>query len=77
MVRIEGDKLVIELDVRDPKRFYGYLIKDIPICIQAIAETGLDERNPALPDSLVNLLELYMALLPERKQVKRIFKKRK
>ena len=77
MVRIEGDKLIIELDVPEPKRFYGHLINDIPICIQAIAETGLDERNPALGDSLVNLLELYMALLPEGKQVKRIFKKGK
>jgi len=75
MVHIEGDKIIIELDVPAPKAFYRNLLKDIPICIQAIAETGLDERNPVLGDSLVNLLELYMALLPEKKQMKKIFKK--
>ncbi len=75
MVRIEKNKILIELDVPDPEEFYKHLLMDIPICIQAITETGLDERNPKLPDSLSNLIELYKAILPMGKQVNRMLKK--
>lgn len=76
-VHIEKNKLVIELELDEPKQFYKRLLKDIPTCIQATIERGMDERDLELPDSLLNLLELYKAILPTSKQINRMLKKGK
>ncbi len=77
MVRIEKNKLIIEFDTPDPEQFYKYLLRDIPTCVQAITERGLEERDMELPNILMNLLELYKAILPTGKQVDKILKKEK
>ena len=70
MVRIENNKLVIELNQPTPEEFYAGLLKDIITCIQALHETELDEP---LPGSMFYLLELYKGLLPDQEQVNKMF----
>ena len=70
MVRIEKDKLVIELETSAPEELYHYLMKDILVCIQA---TQADMDNDQLQDSLHFLLELYKAMLPNEEQVEKMF----
>jgi hypothetical protein len=77
MVHINGNKILIELETPEPEKFYKCLLKDIPTCLQAIIERGMDERDLDLPDSLFNMLELYKAILPTGKQIDRMLKKEK
>jgi hypothetical protein len=74
MIKIEKNKLVIEIETPEPEQIYKRLLKDIPTCIQAIVEGGLDERDVKLPDSLSNLIDLYKAILPTGKQLDIILK---
>jgi hypothetical protein len=74
MIKIEKNKLIIEFETPDPEEIYKRLLKDIPMCIQAIVDGGLDERDVKLPDSLSNLIDLYKAMLPTGKQVDQMLK---
>jgi hypothetical protein len=77
MIRIEKNKLIIEVETSQPEEIYKRLLKDIPMCIQAIVDGGLDERDVKLPDSLSNLIDLYKAILPTGKQLDAILKNKK
>lgn len=72
-VRIENNKLVIELEVATPEEFYHGLLKDIVVCLQAITEGGLDEPDKQLYGSLCFLLEFYKEILPTQEQVDMMF----
>lgn len=73
MVRIEKNKIIIEVETSAPEEFYADLLKDIITCVQS-AQT--DKDNDKLGDSLHFLLELYKALLPDERQVEKIFAKK-
>jgi hypothetical protein len=69
MIKIEKNKLVIEIEISDPEEFYHGILKDIPTCIQAITKGGMDEPDKELNGSLCFLLEFYKELLPTKEQV--------
>ncbi|MGP8216768.1 MAG: hypothetical protein ACLQQ4_14480 [Bacteroidia bacterium] len=73
MVRIENNKLVIEIEQPMPEEFYAGLLKDIIDCIQALHETHRDEP---IPGSICFLLELYKEMLPNQEQAKKMFGKK-
>jgi hypothetical protein len=77
MVQIERDKIIIEIKTIDPEQLYRHLLTGIPTCIQAIAESGIDERDRDLPVSLFAIIEFYKQLLPSEKQIEKMLKKGK
>jgi hypothetical protein len=70
MVRIEKNKIFIELEQTSPEEFYKSLLNDTITCIQALREADLEE-------DMYFLLELYKALLPDQEQVNKMFGKKK
>ena len=72
MVRIEKNKLIIEMETSAPEEIYADLLKDVIKCIQA---AGRDKDNDEIHDSLHFLLELYKAMLPSEEQVSKMFAK--
>lgn len=72
MVRIEGNKIFIELEQTSPEEFYQGLLKDMVNCIQAMSETDLEEP---MSDNMYFLLELYKGILPNQEQVNKMFGK--
>jgi len=68
MVRIEGNKIIIELEQTSPEEFYKSLLNDTISCIQALQETDIED--------VYFLLELYKAMLPDQEQVNKMFRKR-
>ena len=70
MVRIEGNKIIIELKQTLPEEFYRSLLNDTITCIQALRETDAEE-------DMYFLLELYKALLPDQEQINKMFGKKK
>jgi len=75
MVRIEKNKLIIEVDSNMPTQTLYDLLGAIPVCIQA-TQTGPEQAPDSLPDSIHFLLELYRAMLPNETQVELMFQER-
>lgn len=68
MVRIEGNKILIELEQTSPEEFYNSLLRGMVNCIQAMNEAEVED--------VYFLLELYKALLPEQEQINKMFGKK-
>lgn len=77
MVRIEENKLIIEIETNSPKELYQELLNSMITCVQATQESGTQEKMEELPSSLVFLMEMYKALLPDARQVDKMFKNKK
>jgi hypothetical protein len=73
MVRIEGNKIIIEIEQTSPEEFYQGLMRDMISCIQGLSESDLDVP---LQDSISFVLELYKAILPDQEQVNKMFGKK-
>jgi len=73
MIKIEKDKLIIEIETTDPEEYYAILLRDIIMCVQSALA---DKDNDKLHDSLHFLLELYRAMLPTERQIESMFAKK-
>ena len=69
MVRIEGNKIIIELEHNSPEEFYRSLLHDMINCIQALQKADMEE-------DVYFLLELYKAILPDQVQLNKMFGKK-
>lgn len=77
MVRIEENKLIVEIETNSPKELYHELLNCMITCVQATQESGTQDKMEELPTSLVFFMELYKALLPDVDQVDKMFGKTK
>jgi hypothetical protein len=69
MVRIEGNKIIIEIEQNSPEEFYRSLLNDMINCIQALQKADMEE-------DVYFLLELYKAILPDQVQLNKMFGKK-
>ena len=76
MVRIEKDKLIIEIETI-PDQLLNDLLIDIIVCVQAIQCLDSEFVDEKLGRAVCTLLELYKALLPDERMVKKMYQKEK
>ena len=75
MVKIEGNKLIIELEANDPVELLYAIQKGIVTCVQSVHEVESFCGNEELSPGLYYLLELHNAMLPTEEELRRAYNK--